>query len=228
MIKKFIIFYIFLVFSFNAQSQIITGIGDYKIGMAADSFLEIPAIKNKLLEEKTTSMLVPEKINLWRTNSASNINGHQRIYSADVVKYEFLTSIGIPKASGEDSYWIEVFFYKDLLASVRIIDTESTFEDILTQKYGKPQYENKTKKVVCQNGYGAQSTHLDGTIYWKWKSGRSITAEYAYSFFSCGKSGGSYTVSNKEIMKIIDQVETKLKKEKDLKELQNKSKESKL
>ena len=226
--KKIIVAISLLVAFFNSYSQDISGIGDYKIGMTIDSFLEIPYIQNKKLEDKTSSMYVPDENSLWKTTINSKLDNYQRIYSKDVVKFEFQTSIGIAKSLGEDLYWTELIFYKNNLASINVIDAESSFEKVLTLKYGKPHYENKTTKVTCQNGFGAKSTHTDGTIYWKWGSGKKITAEYNYSFFSCGKGAGGYTVANTEVMKLVRQFELKGSKDEELKESLEKAKGSKL
>jgi hypothetical protein len=228
--NKLVFIILFFIPIFNVYSIEITGIGDYKIGMTEDIFLEIPFIKNKRLEDKISSMFKPDEDNLWRTTQISKVDKYQRVYSTDIVKYEFQSPLGITSSiSGKDLYWVEVLFFKNILSKINIVDPDSSFEKVLTLKYGKAQYEDKTRKIICQNGFGAKSIHSDGDINYKWINlGKKILAKYSYVFYSCGTVGIIYAVESIEVMKIVSQLEDKIRKEEELKDNLDKANSSKL
>jgi hypothetical protein len=113
--------------------------------------------------------------------------GFSKIYSPDIEKYEFITSLGIKDFRGKDEYKISTTFFKGRLIFVGTSDGNRDFEKILTEKYGKPFVEDKSKIEICQNGYGAKSEHINGSINHYWGRGNAVEAKYYIGNFSCGK-----------------------------------------
>ena len=212
----------------TANSQEIIGLGNFKIGMTVEEFLEVPHLKSKDLSEKNSSKFIPEHSDLWKKTANSDVESYDRIYSQELTNFEFLLPIGIINVLGTDLYWTEVTFYKNLLVSINIKDADSSFEKILSSKYGKPTYEKKTKQIICQNGYGAKTSHSDGTNYYVWGNGKKVIAQLAFTYYSCGKTGITYEVKNTAVMNTVLQLEARLKKDAEIKETLTKAKESKL
>jgi hypothetical protein len=190
--------------------QVINGIGEFKIGMSVDEFLDLPIIREKNLTDKmsfTVSLKTfPNEKEIWKTSIDSRVDEYERVYSADIVKFELTAGMGVPKFLGEDSYKTTVKFYKSKLTSVYVREVGLEFERILTAKYGQPVKEDRTKHLTCQNGYGAKSTHLDGVESTNWGKGKRVTATLTNVFYDCGKRDMSYTVADESSVKIIDQI----------------------
>lgn len=187
--------------------QDISGIGDLKVGMSIEEFLELPFLKEKRVQDKGNRKYPTDEGDVWRTTVESQVEKYSRVYSIDVVQFELNASMGVPKTLGGDSYDTTILFYKNKLASVYVFDVGLEFEKILTAKYGTPVKEDKTKRVICQNGYGARSTHFDGTESTIWGKGKKITAILRWSFYDCGKGASSYTVADEAIAKTLRMIE---------------------
>ena len=187
--------------------QEISGIGDFKVGMSIEEFLDLPLLKEKRIQDKANRKYTTKEGDAWKTTAESQVEKYYRVYSTDVVKFELKASMGVPKTFGGDSYDTTILFYKNKLASVYVSDAGPEFEKILTAKYGPPVKEDKTKRVICQNGYGAQSTHFDGTKSTIWGKGKKITAILSWSFYDCGNGSSSYTVADEAITKALHQIE---------------------
>lgn len=167
--RKLVAFILTACVTATSFAQAINGIGDFKVGMQLEEFLDLPFIKEKNMHEKAASKSVysPGVSGLWKTTIDSPVAKQSlnpqgdRVYSADVVKFEFIAPMGVPKTDG-DAYPTTIKFYKGKLASVAVFNAGSEFEKILTTKYGQPVKEDKTKRVTCQNGLGATSSELEG------------------------------------------------------------------
>lgn len=206
-LRKIVAFILITCATATSFAQEINGIGDFKIGMPLEEFLDLPIIKEKNMQDKTKGKYFPDERDLWKTTADSQVEKYNRVYSADVVKFEFKAPMGVPDFLGKDSYGVTAKFYKGKLAQVYVADAGMEFEKILTAKYGKPIKEDKTKRVICQNGYGAKSSHLDGSESTIWGKGKKITATFHYFFFDCGKGDSSYWVEEGAIVKVMDRID---------------------
>ena len=174
--KIFSLLILFLSSISNAQP--IVGLGDFKIGMSLDEFLQVPDIVNlgvhdistQTSSDYTDKILKRTKGKVWKQTSESAVDDYKKIYTPGIIDFEFSMALGI-KSYSDDSYEVKLRFYENKLIQIKLPTIRLEFEDLLTSKYGKPIIENKTKKVICQNGYGAKSEHLDGSMYSKWGKG---------------------------------------------------------
>lgn len=210
--KKILISLILLIAT-NVYSQQIIGIGDLKIGMSNEQFLSLPDIKLKRIGEKNRFAVKPNANEILRMTVDTQLEAGfflgLRVYSSDIIKYEFLYALGMPNYSGKDEYRIEATFYKDKLSKIHVWDAVLSFKSILEQKYGQPVVKDDTKIEICQNSYGAKTEHTSGTKYHKWGENESVEASFdtGSSAGTCGKYPYvGYTVTNKsdvvEITKI--------------------------
>jgi hypothetical protein len=216
-------------------AQEIKGIGDFTIGMSLEEFMDLPLIKKKNIKDKTGNEYGMSDANsVWKTTVDSQVEEDYRVYSADVVKLEFKAPMGVPKKffgkSDGDSYDVTTLFYKGKLTKVHVyIGNEGMeFKNILTTKYGKPIKEDKTKSVICQNGYGAQSPHLDGLVFDIWGKGAKITATLQHFFHDCGYGSQSYWVEEGAIVNIMDRIDKNGRKALEAEDAQAKAAASKL
>ena len=170
--------------------------------------MDLPLIKEKNIQDKANRKYQTELMDLWKTTADTQVDKNNRIYSADVVRFEFKAPMGVQDILGRDGYTVTTDFYKDKLAKVYISDANMNFEEILTKKYGKPIKESKMKRVICKNGYGAKSSHREGWESSIWGKGKKITATYHHYVFDCGSGGGTlYFVEEGATVKIMDQIE---------------------
>ena len=219
---------IFLLFLTSiAHSQEIKGIGEFKVGMSIDEFLELPSIKTKNLSDKNEDMVYVKGNELWRIMAGQTVNEYERIYSPDKVSFELETPIDIPTEG--TLYRAKIVFYKGLMASIDIQNAIFDFKEILTERYGKPTFKDNSHWVVCQNGFGAKTNHVEGSLTSTWGRGGKIIAEFNSSSSSCGQSVFVfYTVENPLTVKIMEKVEEKMKKTAESINLKNKASGSKL
>ena len=229
--RKNILFGLLLsIVSLNLWADEITGVGELKINMSVQDFLNLPEIKDKDLRDTSVYAKVPGDFYMWKkTAEDSNIDGHSRIFSKDIVKYEFMMSIGVPNILGKDRYKTTAVFYKENLVEIVISDKLLDIKEILTQKYGKPVVQNWLKRITCQNGFGAVTNQLNGDIFYEWGKGKKITATLMNSISDCGKDMiGIYTVENSAVSKMIYESEAKSRKAFEAESRSNKASASKL
>ena len=221
----------FILITFGTTTlfaQEVNGVGDFKIGMSLEDFLELPLIKDKNVQDKASRKYSTNESDAWKTTAESQVNEYERVYSGEVVKFDFITPLGIPNIIGEDSHKVTTTFYKGKLAKVYIPQVGSEFETVLPAKYGRPIRVDKTKSVTCQNGYGAKSSHLDGAESTIWGNGKKVTATLKFSFYGCGNGGRSYLVEDGAIAKVIDRIEASGRKASEAEEAKLKASASKL
>jgi hypothetical protein len=227
-LRKIVAFILITCATATSFAQEIKGIGDFTIGMSVEEFLDLPIIKEKNIQDKASRKYSTDERDLWKTTADSQVEKHNRVYSADVVKFEFKAPMGVPDFLGKDSYGVTTKFYKGKLAQVYVSDAGMEFEKILTAKYGKPIKEDKTKRVICQNGYGAKSSHIDGSESTIWGKSKKITATFHYFFYDCGKGGSSYWVEEGATVKVMDRIDENGRKALDAEEAKVKAGASKL
>lgn len=168
--------------------------------MGVNEFLELPTVKGKSIREKTKTYESPKSFEVLKITSSTKFDEyllegrikdpaakHNRIYSSDIEKYEFVVSLGIKDVTGKDEYKMNATFYKGGLIFIGTRSANREFERILTEKYGKPVIDDKSKIEICQNGYGAKSEHINGSIDHYWGRGKAVEAKYYIGNFSCGK-----------------------------------------
>ncbi|MDP2852202.1 MAG: hypothetical protein Q8O23_02235 [Gallionella sp.] len=204
---KIVAFILITCATATSFAQEIKGIGDFTIGMSVEEFLNLPLIKEKNIQGKENRKYSTDERDIWKTTADSQVEKYDRVYSADVVKFEFKAPMGVPNSLGRDSYDVATTFYKGKLAQVYVLGAGTEFEKILTAKYGRPIKEDKMKRVTCQNGYGAKSSHIDGSESTIWGKGKKITATLVFSFYDCGKGGSSYWVEEGAIVKVMDRID---------------------
>lgn len=199
MIKKFIIFFAFFLNSL-VWAQNVEGIGDFKIGMSITQFLENQSIKVKTLRDRVNTYEFPKLNEVLKVSMETKFEeylaggvikdpsiGFHKVYSTDIEKYEFFYPLGVNNFMGKDEYKMEATFFKGRLIFLGTKDGNSEIKKILVEKYGAPIVEDKSKMEICQNGYGAKTEHMNGTINSFWERGKPIEAKYYFGNFSCGK-----------------------------------------
>lgn len=115
-------------FSSAAISQPIVGIGELRIGMPEDEFLNLQDIKSKNTQDASSKKFNSSDRDVWKKNHESAVPDsyarmpqYWKIYTPEYVVYEFKFATGIKDISGKDSYDATVDFYKKELISVRLI-----------------------------------------------------------------------------------------------------------
>ena len=211
-LRKIVAFILITCATATSFAQEIKGMSDFTIGMSVEEFLDLPLIKEKNIQDKASRNYpyrTDERV-VWKTTADSQLGKYHRkydrIYSADIVKFEFKAPMGVPGHSGEDSYDVTTKFYKGKLAQVDIPNPGRDFDKILTTKYGKPIKEDKLKSVVCQNDYGVESSSIVGSTSTIWGKGKKITATLGNFYFGCGRASFSYTVEESATVKVMDRI----------------------
>jgi hypothetical protein len=207
-----IVAFIFITFATATSfAQEIKGIGDFKIGMSLEEFLDLPLIKAKTLQDKASQKNSIKESDLWKTTADSKVSGYDRVYSASVVKFEFLAPLGVPThydhRYGGDIYEVTTKFYEGKLALAKVSAPGVDFEKILTEKYGQPNKEKVPELVSCQNGYGAISSHFNGVQATIWGKGKKISATLSFFHYGCGEVVRWYTVEETTIVKAINRID---------------------
>lgn len=200
--------------TFSSIAAEITGIGELKIGMDVEDFLMLPEMVNKEILDTSVYARVPGDSYVWKITSADKkSNEIVRIFSDDVVRYEFKSSIGVANIYGVDNYSFSATFYKGQLAILSVHDKVLDIEEPLKLKYGKPKVSDFTKLITCQNGFGAKFKHIDGSKYFEWGRGKVVRAVLTNSFSDCGRDVMAiYSVENTSVSKIIFDMESKARK----------------
>lgn len=209
-----------LTFSGFSVSQPIVAIGDIKIGMSEDEFLEVPEIKAKTLKDKSNQTSAENLeilrgkgfTKLWKTTKDSNVASYNRIYTTQVTNFEFAMPLGISNSQG-DTYGIALNFFDGRLIEIRVDQAGVNFEKALEVKYGPAIMEDKTKSVTCQNGYGAKSEHLIGSLASIWGKDKPIEAKVYWTFFDCGERGSAYYIRDVKKVQQANELEKSAKKE---------------
>lgn len=200
-----------------AGAQPIVAIGDLKIGMTEEEFLELPDIKSKSIQDYSNKKWNSSDLDVWKkTNESRNSTYSSRIYLPENVEYEFKMATGVKDFRGKDAYDVKTIFYKGELIRIQLNLAASfmDFRNILTEKYGKPTVDDNMKKVTCQNGYGAKSEHNDGYMSWDWGGKGEIKANLFMSSSSCGKYVGSmYFITNTKKHNFVSSAERKAEEE---------------
>ena len=212
-----------LLFSGISAGQVVTGIGDFRVDMTEEAFLELPLIKEKKLREKKEFFEEPTERELLRTSSGtklnsdagsmpdsvlSSMNSLEGVFSPDILRYEFMSPLGVPSIGAKDSYQIKVVFYKNKLGIISV-KASPNFKEILTEKYGKPTVSGKINMVICQNKFGAKSEELDGTEKLHWAAKNRIGATLTRAFSNCGRDMLiGYSVENFAVNKVIAKIQT--------------------
>jgi len=206
---KQIIALVYLICAVTASySQTIKGIGDLVIGMSVEEFLELPEIKIKNIKDFQNASEINNWMDLRKTTIDSSVSDiDYRVYSADVVKFDFLYQVGIFDRQGDDKYKLTATFYKTKLARLYISDFKAEFEDILTKKYGKPIKLDKLTSISCQNAYGAVSTQIKGSETLIWGKDKKIVATLRSNYPTCNYYSMSYGVEESAIARIMDRIE---------------------
>lgn len=217
---KQILYVLLLSIHFFAHgAEDISGIGDLKIGMSESDFLSLQVIAQKTPSEKiykTTNyknILDNEEGDLWVITSESDVKDEDKVFSTDIVKYEFRYPIRLNE-NQTVNYKAKAIFYKKRLVEVSLSNMNYlTFKKLLTEKYGPGVEENKTKTVICQNDYGSRLEMFEGTIKTVWGRGKKITSDLQQTMNNCKLGPSSYAVIDKQATMNIKQSESeKMKK----------------
>jgi hypothetical protein len=206
-LKNIFLFFITIAAN-NAFANSVTGFGDYKVGMSIDEFLGVSEINSLVLRDKTD--LFSERGYLLKTTFNSNLKDtNSKLYSEDLIKFEFPAATGLKENFGSDSRSATVIFYKNKLAKISLSDPPNDFIEILKSKYGRPKIIDNTSLITCQNGFGAKSRYKNGGYSHIWPGKGGVIAEY-YSFFSgCGGLQNYYSVKDEKADKIINDIQKK-------------------
>ena len=217
------------------NAQPITGLGDIKIGMTVEEFLGSEELKNKNVRDISTQshndrmeeLLKKSNNTIWKKDSESKVDSYLKIYLTGVIEYEFKIPLGVKSYSG-DLHEVKAKFYDGKLISIRVPNAGTEFEELLTTKYGKPLKMDRTKTVICQNGYGAKSEHLNGSMASVWGEGKPIRAQVHWSFYDCGKGGSAYYIEDVKKVGTVEALERKAEQNQKNSETYNKASASKL
>jgi hypothetical protein len=204
--KKTIAIVLTICVAATSFAQEIKGIGDFKIGMSIEDFLELPFVKENNIQDKASRRFGADEKDAGKASIESQVKKHNRPHTADIVQYEFAAPMGIHETYTKDSYNTTAEFYNGKLAVVYVSNATSEFEVLLTAKYGQPTKENKLKRVYCQNAYGANLPSLGGTESVIWGKGKKITATIGNLFYDCGKVNISYTVADETVANILKKI----------------------
>jgi len=222
---KILFFSVFICGYVGAQP--VVGVGDIKVGMTEMDFLQVSDIKSKSIQDFSGKKGDFFSI-VWKRNSDSGNSAFgDKIYSKEYIKYYFKLETGVINHRGSDIYDVVANFYKGELISIDINVGVSAndFVTILSEKYGKPNFIDETKKSVCQNSYGAKTEHNDGSRYWNWGGGNHIVASIGMFAGDCGKNFAStYSIKNIEKSNLIFNIEKNLAE--DFKKSETKAKAS--
>lgn len=212
--RKLVLLATLMSAAFASIAEEISGIGELKIGMDVEDFLISQEMEGKEILDTSVYARVLGDGYVWKTTSANKKSDEAlRIYSDDIVRYEFKSSIGINNIYGADKYSFSATFYKGRLATLSVYDDFLNVEEPLRLKYGKPIVTDFTKIITCQNGFGAKSKHIDGDIFYEWGKGKVVRAVLHKSVSDCGRKFFSqYSVENASISKNIFNMESKARK----------------
>ena len=223
----------------TALAQAIVGIGDYKIGMSEQQFLELPEIKVKTIKDASNKDW-PYNSFIWKKTSSSipperfainpQLAKMWKIYSTEYTTYDFMMSTGIKDELGKDEYETLIDFYKNEMISIRLILKKSynQFDEVLLEKYGKPKTRNNLKRETCQNAYGARTEHDSGNIMSVWE-GQPVEAFLMITTRGCGKYiTNTYTIENSQKKSALVELESKARDGSSNQDIKSKASSTKL
>ena len=236
--KKFIsTTFLALLLASAAIAQPIVGIGEIRIGMSEQEFLQTAEIKSKNLQDESLRKYSTSESDLWKKTSDSIVPKHYetypelwKIYTPEYSEYRFKMSTGIKDFMGRDLYDTTVQVYKNevIHISIQISASATKFIDILNAKYEKSVVKDNMTKETCQNGYGAKTEHNKGYIANSWGESNKISAMVMLSSSNCGKyAGASYSISGEKRSQ-VSEIERKAKQEAKSNETKEKAASSKL
>ena len=236
--KKFIsTTFLALLLASAAIAQPIVGIGEIRIGMSEQEFLQTAEIKSKNLQDASLRKHSTSGSDLWKKTrdsvvpeSYARFPEHWKIYTPEYSEYTFKMSTGIKDFMDRDSYDTTVQVYKNevIYISIQISSSATKFIDILNAKYEKSVVKDNMTKETCQNGYGAKTEHNTGYIANTWGQSNKISAMVMLSSSNCGKyAGASYSISDEKRMQ-VSEIERKAKQEAKSNETKEKAASSKL
>ncbi len=183
------------------------------MGLSLESFLALPLIKEKNIQDKASRQFSTNESDLWKTTVDSQVKEYYRVYSADVVVFEFLAPMGIPDRLEKDNYDVTTTFYKGRLVKIYVNRAAGgEFEEILTAKYGKPIKKDKTNRVICLGGYLGRTEEPGGQEFNYWGKGKKITATLLHTFYACDETISSYSVEEDAIVKLMDRIDENKRK----------------
>ena len=237
-VKKFIsTTFLALLLASAAIAQPIVGIGEIRIGMSEEEFLQAAEIKSKNLQDASLRKYSTSESDLWKKTSDSIVpKDYERypemwkIYTPEYNEYTFKMSTGIKDYMDRDSYDTTVKVYKKEVISISILISASSikFIDILNVKYGNSIVKDNMTKETCQNGYGAKTEHNTGYIANTWGQNNKISATVMLSSSNCGKyAGASYSISSEKNSQ-VSEIERKAKQAAKSNEAKEKASSSKL
>jgi hypothetical protein len=237
-VKKFIsTTFLALLLASAAIAQPIVGIGEIRIGMSEQEFLQAAEIKSKNLQDASLRKHSTSGSDLWKKTqdsvvpeSYARFPEHWKIYTPEYSEYTFKMSTGIKDFMDRDSYDTTVQVYKNevIYISIQISASATKFIDILNAKYGKSVVKDNMTKETCQNGYGAKTEHNTGYIANTWGQSNKISAMVMLSSSNCGKyAGASYSISDEKRSQ-VSEIERKAKQEAKSNETKEKAASSKL
>jgi hypothetical protein len=237
-VKKFIsTTFLALLLASAAIAQPIVGIGEIRIGMSEQEFLQTAEIKSKNLQDASLRKHSTSGSDLWKKTrdsvvpeSYARFPEHWKIYTPEYSEYTFKMSTGIKDFMDRDSYDTTVQVYKNevIYISIQISSSATKFIDILNAKYEKSVVKDNMTKETCQNGYGAKTEHNTGYIANTWGQSNKISAMVMLSSSNCGKyAGASYSISDEKRMQ-VSEIERKAKQEAKSNETKEKAASSKL
>jgi len=219
-----------------ANTPRIVGLGDLKIGMTINEFLNISEIKSKVVRD-ISSQTLDERIDslsgrgidkVWKNNNQSKIDGYSKIYTENITDFEFLTELGLSK-NEHDTNKVIARFFEDKLIGITVESVGKEFEEILIKKYGVPKNSEDLTVENCQNGYGAKSESLYGMKESIWGEEGGITAVVERLFPGCGRAVIiSYIIKNSKTLENVLAIERKAKSDKKDSDLKSKASASKI
>jgi hypothetical protein len=219
-LKPLVVFIIIASAGSNmAAAQPIVGLGELKIGMSEEEFLDVPDIKRRRIIPGESTGALPWEIFLFRKTSDSMPAKYRqdlenwKIFSPDHTQYELSMAVGVKDKSGRDLYKTWMSFYKTKLVKILVdIKSESkTFIEIIETKYGAPVVTDRLKKEVCEDDNGKKTEYYGGSMDFDWGQKAPITASVFFSSF-CGSVVGRYEISDRVGDLELFKIELDLKK----------------
>lgn len=170
------ILFIFFLLPCLAHAQL-QGIGIFKINKSTTSLIDSISIQSSVPIEKTEKdilMIVYQSLGSHLTNKIIEVKRDSNDYYGGTSE-SFLQKnvrvfyINYYKVVDIDIEDIFLTFYKDTLVQFKC-KSSSDFVYALNIKYGKPEVKRTEKTILCQNGYGATTTHEEHTRYSSWNT----------------------------------------------------------
>ncbi len=184
------------------------GIGSFIINRTTTSIIDSIAsqtqLTTKIRYEKNFTIehyMKDFTATMWmvdlRKDSSKYGEGDSRAFIDSLVKVFYINYFKIGKIPVRDMY---LTFYKDTLTRLDCKYSED-FIEAVSFKFGSPVTKTEKKLIVCQNGYGAQTTNEEIERFYYWSnlgSGVSAHAAFFYKFDDKCKSSlyTSFSIEN--------------------------------